>query len=128
MDKVDAEFYEQMKFAKKQKDKEVKDFNLKKDKEIFKKNIITKLRTTLIGSISIFEEFFGRIWGFKLNKNKEDLSQNEKLWAAVWQKCRNEILNNGNNQLRNAECEIENYDIISKKVFVKYKVKEKKEN
>lgn len=72
--------------------------------------IETKLKTTLIGSVSRFEGHFGRtLWGHGLPE--EQLTEAQKQWREVWNQCRNEVLNNGNQQLRALEKEIINYDI-----------------
>lgn len=74
-----------------------------------KKIITTKLKTSFIGSISSFEQAFGEIWGRGLVD--ADLTEKERYWRNLWNSCRNEILNNGNNQIRSCENEISQYII-----------------
>ncbi len=65
------------------------------------KNILTKrFQTTMIGALFEFEKTFGYLWG--QNKNDEDLTDNELDFLDRWDFVRNQILNNGNNQLRKA--------------------------
>ena len=94
----------------KRKQKEIKD---NKQKERCKKrlsNIIsTKMRTSFIGSISIYEENFGFLWGH--GKPDSDLDENEIAMKQVWETARSRILDNGNSQLRASVNEVNNYTI-----------------
>lgn len=56
------------------------------------KNIETRFKTTMIGSLAKFEEYFGYLW--------EDDNKNRLEYEKLWEQTRNAILNNGNNQLR----------------------------
>ena len=65
------------------------------------KLILTKrFQTTMIGALFEFEKAFGYLWG--QDKNEEDLTDNELDFLDRWDAVRNQILNNGNNQLRKA--------------------------
>jgi hypothetical protein len=65
------------------------------------KAILSKrFQTTMIGALFEFEKTFGYLWG--QNKNEEDLTDNELDFLDRWDFVRNQILNNGNNQLRKA--------------------------
>ena len=67
-----------------------------------------RFKTTMIGALARFEESFGYLWGH----NKEGrLTTEEKEFRRVWDETRNQILTNGNNQLRASLEEIANYDI-----------------
>ena len=69
-----------------------------------------KHNTTLIGSISRFEEHVGRaLWGHGLTDAER--TEDQKKWLQVWLAARTEILNNGNNQLRALEKEFEQYEV-----------------
>lgn len=63
-------------------------------------DILTKrFQTTMIGALFEFEKHFGHIWG--LHKNDDELlTQREEQYRNLWEDVRNQILNNGNNQLR----------------------------
>lgn len=62
-------------------------------------NILTKrFQTTMIGALFQFEEAFGYLWG--QDKDINDLTETEERFRLKWENTRNEILNNGNNQLR----------------------------
>ena len=63
------------------------------------KNILTKrFQTTMIGALYEFEETFGYLWG--QNKENEPLTPQQEKFRLMWEDTRNQILNNGNNQLR----------------------------
>jgi hypothetical protein len=65
------------------------------------KLILTKrFQTTMIGALFEFEKAFGYLWG--QDKNEENLTTNELDFLDRWDAVRNQILNNGNNQLRKA--------------------------
>jgi hypothetical protein len=65
------------------------------------KIILTKrFQTTMIGALFEFEKAFGYLWGH--TKEEKDLTDNELDFLDKWDDVRNQILNNGNNQLRKA--------------------------
>lgn len=67
---------------------------------------IKRLRTTMIGSLSKFENVFGYLWGqHKMNEN--DLTDQEIYFDNKWQDVRNNILNHGNQQIRALENELD---------------------
>ena len=63
------------------------------------KIITTKIKTTMIGALETIEQNFGFLW--------EDSVEMRELYEKV----RNEILDRGNNQIRNITTELEQYDI-----------------
>ena len=52
-----------------------------------------------------FEREFGYVWGH----GEEQPTMEQQEMRKVWEKVRNNILNNGNNQIRNLETEMEYY-------------------
>ena len=65
------------------------------------KLILTKrFQTTMIGALFEFEKTFGYLWGHE--KEDHELTDNELDFLDRWDAVRNQILNNGNNQLRKA--------------------------
>jgi hypothetical protein len=76
-------------------------------KRKFQEILQKKFQTTFIGAISQIELEFGFLWGN--NKNIEDCTPTEKEWFERWQRLRTRILDNGNNQLRAVENELEQY-------------------
>jgi hypothetical protein len=78
-------------------------------KERLKRTMETKIRTTMIGALSAVEERFGKQWG--QGKPRHALTGEEINMERVWEDLRTKILNNGNNQLRAALAEIDQYEI-----------------
>jgi hypothetical protein len=64
-------------------------------------SIQKKFQTTMIGALARFEESFGYLW----ENNHKDRENFEDKWEDV----RNNILNNGNKQLRAALNEISEF-------------------
>jgi hypothetical protein len=65
------------------------------------KLILTKrFQTTMIGALFEFEKAFGYLWG--QDKDDDELTDKELDFLDRWDSVRNQILNNGNNQLRKA--------------------------
>ena len=65
------------------------------------KAILTKrFQTTMIGALFEFEKAFGYLWG--QDKEESELTDRELDFSDRWDSVRNQILNNGNNQLRKA--------------------------
>lgn len=66
------------------------------------KAILTKrFQTTMIGALFEFEKVFGHLWG-QHKDDENDLTDKELESLDKWDSVRNQILNNGNNQLRKA--------------------------
>jgi hypothetical protein len=59
-----------------------------------------RLQTTMIGAISKFENNFGFLWGQDIEKD-EDLTPQQLEFADMWERTRNQVLNQGNAQIRN---------------------------
>lgn len=78
-------------------------------KDRLNKNLEKKFRTTFIGNISTFEKFFGELWGH--GKDYRDLTPTEKKWRKIWDTCRKEVLDKGNNELRAANNELSEYTV-----------------
>jgi hypothetical protein len=81
----------------------------RQSKERMRRNMETKIRTTMIGSLSVIEEKLGFLWG--QGKPRSQLTDQELAMEEIKDELRTEILNNGNNQLRAAAAEINQYDI-----------------
>jgi hypothetical protein len=70
------------------------------------KNILTKrFQTTMIGALFEFEQNFGYLWGQE--KKDNELTNSEEKFRLIWEDTRNQILNNGNNQLRKCLSDLE---------------------
>jgi hypothetical protein len=73
-------------------------------KQRLKRICSTKMRTSFIGALSQFEGFFGLLWG---HGQDDPLTPEQEEMRKLWEQCRTEVLNNGNNQLRSLESEID---------------------
>lgn len=72
------------------------------------KNILKKrFQTTMIGALFEFEKYFGYLWGQE--KEDHELTDKELEFLDRWDFTRNQILNNGNNQLRKAIADLDKY-------------------
>jgi len=70
------------------------------------KSLLTKrFQTTMIGALHEFEKAFGYLWGHL--KDEDNLTDNELDFLDRWDTVRNQILNNGNNQLRKAIADLD---------------------
>lgn len=68
-----------------------------------------KLTTSFIGPLSKFEQYFGHLWGHGLDSS--DCTPEQNALKPVWEACRNDVLNNGNGQIRAAEAELDQYTV-----------------
>lgn len=62
----------------------------------------------MIGSLSSIEKHFGFLWG---EESDDELTKDQIRMRDIFEDMRTEILDKGNIQLRNADAEIENYDV-----------------
>ena len=67
-----------------------------------------KVQTTMIGALSTIEKNFGFLWGYE---NSEELTPEQEHMKELFDEVRAEILDRGNNQIRNLEAEFANYEI-----------------
>ena len=67
-----------------------------------------KIQTTMIGALSTLEKRFGFLWG---QDQEGDLTPEQEHMKELYEEIRSEILDRGNNQMRNLEAEFAQYDI-----------------
>jgi hypothetical protein len=70
-------------------------------------NLEKKFNTTIIGSLAVFEEEFGFLWGH--GKQNEELTEEQKELKKLWKRARVKILDNGGSNLRAAQSELAQY-------------------
>lgn len=85
-----------------------KDILNERSKTRLKKEIKKKIQTTMIGSLSSIEKYFGFLWG----EESDDLTKDQMKMRDIFEDMRTEILDKGNIQIRNADAEIETYDVV----------------
>ena len=71
-----------------------------------------KVQTTMIGSLSTIEKYFGFLW------EGDNLSEHQLEMKNIFEEVRSEILDRGNTQIRNLENEFTHYDILWKKYTI----------
>lgn len=76
-------------------------------KDRLSKIIKKKIETTMIGALSSIEENLGFLW----DNNGKALTKDQELMKGLYNKIRSEILDKGNNQARNIDAELSQYDI-----------------
>ena len=62
-----------------------------------------RIKTTMIGSLSKMENAFGNLWG---HFSDGPLTEQEEHYADLWDFARNQILNQGNQQIRHLKEDI----------------------
>lgn len=67
-----------------------------------------KIRTTMIGALDTIERHFGVFWEAEKDGTLSDEAKHVK---QIYERIREEILDNGNNQIRNMMTEIDQYDV-----------------
>lgn len=80
-----------------------------------------KVLTTAVGCLSVVEKYLGFLWGH--NEDRELTPEEQQLRDIFYDKVREEIFNVGNNQMRNIQTEIEQYDIEWKRYKITLPVK-----
>ncbi len=78
-------------------------------REKLMREVIKRITTTMIGSLSCFEQQFGHLWGH--GKDESLLSAEESAVLKIWTEIRKTILDNGNKQVRQLTEDIKEYTI-----------------
>jgi len=104
--------------------KEVRENKYKSDsKDRLSKILKKKIQTTMIGALSSIEEHFGFLW----ESEDSSLNEQQKAMKELYNKVRSEILDKGNNQARNIDAELAQYDVEWLKFNIKIPVIPQKE-
>lgn len=82
-------------------------------KQRLKKIASQKIRTTMIGALSSIEKRFGFLWGLDENGRDKggEITPEEQQLRDIFDTLRSEVLDLGNNQIRNLETELAQYDV-----------------
>lgn len=104
MDNIPQDDYQKMNDYKKVRENKYKADSKDRLSKILKK----KIQTTMIGALSTIEENLGFLWNN--NSDKPLTAQQEEL-KNLYNKVRSEILDKGNNQARNIDAELSQYDV-----------------
>ncbi len=104
--------------------KEVRENKYKTDsRDRLSKILKKKIQTTMIGALSSIEENLGFLW----ESEDGSLTDQQKAMKELYNKIRSEILDKGNNQARNIDAELAQYDIEWLKFNIKIPVIPQKE-
>jgi transcription termination factor Rho len=88
--------------------KKTRELKYKSDsKDRLAKILKKKIQTTMIGALSTIEENFGFLW----SNPSGELTPAQAELKAVYDKVRSEILDKGNNQARNIDAELSQYEV-----------------
>jgi len=103
----DYDFSELVRESKKYKcDKDVKYKDSSRERLL--KVARKKIETTMIGALSSMEKNLGFLWG---HEEQRDLTPEEQHVKNIYDQIRSEILDKGNNQIRNLEAELSQYEV-----------------
>ena len=91
-------------------------------KERLSKILKKKIQTTMIGALSSIEENFGFLW----DDSKPALTK--EAMKDLYNKVRSEILDRGNNQARNIDAELSQYEVEWLRYSIKIPVVQKPQN
>ncbi|MHA2083042.1 MAG: hypothetical protein ACXABD_04750 [Candidatus Thorarchaeota archaeon] len=98
--------------------------------EFSKKRLLTnlekKFNTTTIGSLAVFEEEFGYLWGH--GKHYKELTDEEKTLRRKWKKARTDILDLGGANLRASQSEIAQYSLQWNRYVTYFEIENNKDN
>ena len=75
-----------------------------KSKDRLSRIATTKIKTTMIGALASIESHFSFLWEGEVSPEKVKIKE-------IYEIIRQEILDNGNNQIRNLKAEFDQYDI-----------------
>ncbi len=94
--------------------KKIRDQKYKvESKERLSKILKKKIQTTMIGALSTIEENLKFLW------ESDDPKIDKEKMKELYNKIRSEILDRGNNQARNVDAELAQYDVV----WLKYSIK-----
>ena len=108
MDDFQGYLKKHFEFKQKREDRQ-KDLSKEKLLKATKK----KVQTTMIGALHSVGQHLGFLW------NVDNPGPEENQLREIFEDLRSEILDRGNNQIRNLESEFANYEIIWKKYSMK---------
>jgi hypothetical protein len=84
------------------------------DPERLKFYMERRIETTMIGALARIEKHLGFLWG---HDKDGELTPEEERFADIWDFARNEILNHGNNQMRNLDDDFNKYGGVFKNKY-----------
>jgi hypothetical protein len=92
-----------------------RDFSQAESTDNLAEEIKKRIKTTMIGSIAVVEEYFSFLW--------EQDAKNSQHFKEIFQEARSKILDKGNGQLRSVDSDLSKYRIETKYVNYKFPIK-----
>lgn len=78
---------------------------LEADKDKLQQVVSKAMKTIMIGAIASIEEKFGELWG------SGQMDEEQQKFYNVFMECRKDILDKGNNQIRNCKTLMDGYTV-----------------
>lgn len=104
----------------KKKEDIIRDSHVKRSRESLKKLVAKRIQTTMIGALAAIEEKFKDFW---TPKDGDKMTEEQQSLYNIFQEIRSSILDNGNNQIRLLEKDIEQFDVEARQYTIQLKVK-----
>ena len=118
---MDEEFIKNLMVRRKKDDEKDKAYKQSSKERLFK-ICSTKIRTTMIGALDAIEKKLAAIWTPEDGKRP---TNDQLALKKLYEEIRQEILDKGNNQIRNLESEFEQYEMEWKRYTLKLPIKTK---
>lgn len=88
------------------------------DKIALRKCIQTSMETVTIGSIAVFEELFGYMWGH--GKHVSELTTEEKECREIWSEVRDRIFDRSHNSRKIVLNTLDRFSVRKKRFFEEF--------
>ena len=116
---METDFAKQLSMKRKLDEDKNKEYK-RASKERLLKIVTTKIRTTMIGALESIEKRLAKLWD-----TEEKLTNEQLILKSLYEEMRQEILDRGNQQIRNVEKEFEQYEVDWKRYTLVLPVKNK---
>jgi len=116
---LNMEYLEKQFLKRKEEEKDYDKSKKERDKTSFEDNCITKVKTTMVGSIAAFEDKFSFLWAGEEDNTKTKIK-------ALFMRAREEAFDLGNEQIKKLKAEFKKYDVERKKFTMKFFVEDNK--
>jgi hypothetical protein len=104
--------------VKKQEDI-VKEESIQRSRDKLRALVSKRIRTTMIGALAAVEENLKEYW---TPEDGEDATPEQERLYSMFQQIRSVILDNGNNQIRLLEQDIDNFTVEARKYHMEFRL------
>jgi len=98
----------------------------KASKQRLSNELQSKFDTTIIGSLAVFEEEFGHLWGHGLRY--KELTDQQKEFREIWKTARVRILDAGNANLRAMQGLLSRYSVEWNRYVMNFRLPKENDN